>query len=243
MLRCTFALLSIPALLATPVAADTGTLVLFASGEDLATEGFAAPKLTRDGWALDFTRIIATFGDIAAHQTEPPFMADGPEVTATATVAFPGTFTVDLVDADDADLVELTSVTAPVGFYNALTWTLMPADSGDAAGFSLWLEGTATRDGQSVDFVLSSRDTQVHACGEFVGDARQGFVTAGGGSALEMTLHLDHLFGRADKPADDAMNLDALGFDAFASGGMHEIALAGLHLGHVGEGHCHVENR
>jgi hypothetical protein len=79
----------------------------------------------------------------------------------------------------------------------------------------------------------------MHACGEYLGDMRKGFVTVGGVADLEITLHLDHLFGRADKPADDEMNPDAPGFDAFASGGRHQFSLEGVHVGHVGEGHCH----
>lgn len=55
-----------------------------------------------------------------------------------------------------------------------------------------------------------------------------------------MTLRFDHLFGRADLGPDEPMNRTALGFDAFASGGLHEFALGNLHVGHVGEGHCHV---
>jgi len=222
-----------------PLTATAGSLTLFASGEDLATEGFAAPKLTRDGWALEFTRILATFDRITAFQTDPPFMADGPAIAGTA-VALAGPFTVDLVDADARDLVELATVHAPEGHFNALAWALVPATGGEAAGYSLVLEGIARRDGQEVAFALATADSVMHACGEYVGDARKGFVTAGGAAELEITLHLDHLFGRADKPADDPMNLDAPGFAPFASGGRHALSLDGLHLGHVGEGHCHV---
>jgi len=65
-------------LLALPAAtlADTGTLTLFADGEELATEGFVAPKLTRDGWELRFDRILITLDQVTAHQTEPPYDAD-----------------------------------------------------------------------------------------------------------------------------------------------------------------------
>ncbi|TVQ84760.1 MAG: hypothetical protein EA400_17070 [Chromatiaceae bacterium] len=218
--------------------AQADSLALFASGEDLATEGFNAPKLTRDGWQLDFTRVIATFNRVTAWRTDPPFEADGPEISGAALV-FGGPFTVDLVDADDEDRVALATLPAEAGHYNALSWALVPAAQGDFEGFSLVFEGTARRDEQEVPFVLATRDAVAYACGEYVGDERKGFVLADQGADLEITLHLDHLFGRADKPADDAMNLSALGFDAFAAGGMQEFSLAGLHVGHVGEGHCH----
>ncbi len=221
-----------------PVAATAQSLTLFASGEDLATEGFNSPKLTRDGWALEFTRILATFDHITAWQSDPPFMGDGPEI-AGAALSIPGPFTVDLVNADDADRVALATVEATEGHYNALSWALVPATRGDAEGFSLIFEGVARKDGQEVAFTLRSTDAVMHACGEYMGDERKGFVTSGGAADLEITLHLDHLFGRADKGGDDEMNRDALGFDSFAAGGTHDFSLVGLHVGHVGEGHCH----
>lgn len=223
------------ALTFAPVVAHADILTLFASGEDLATEGFNAPELTKDGWALEFSSIMATFDQITAWQTDPPFMADSAQIAGVA-LAIAGAFTVDLVDADEDDRVALTRVEATPGHYNALSWALVPG----ADGFSLVLDGIARKDGQEVPFTLRTSDSVMHACGEYLGDARKGFVTDAAGSDLEITLHLDHLFGRDDKPQDDEMNLDALGFDAFAAGGVHDIALDGLHLGHVGEGHCHV---
>ncbi len=214
--------------------AHAGSLTLFASGEDLATEGFNAPKLTKDGWALEFTSIFATFDQITAWQTDPPFMAEGPEITGVA-LPFDGPFTVDLVDADDNDLVELATITAPAGHFNALSWALVPGDE----GFSLVFEGIARKDGQEVEFTLRSADAIAHACGEYLGDERKGFVTEGGEADLEITLHLDHLFGRADKADDDEVNLEAIGFAPFATGGEFDFSLDGLHLGHFGEGHCH----
>ncbi len=226
-----------------PAFATAESLTLFASGEDLATEGFTAPELTKDGWALSFTRVIATFDEVTAWQTDPPFMAGGPEITG-ASLVLGGPFTVDLVEADADDRVALATLPAEAGHYNALSWALVPATEGEFAGFSLVLEGVATRDGDEIAFTLATPDAVFHACGEYQGDERKGFVTADAGGDLEITLHLDHLFGRADKPADDGMNLDAPGFDAFAEHGpMAMFTLADLHLGHVGEGHCHVSPR
>ncbi len=222
-----------------PVAGHAGSLMLAASGEDLATRGFSAPKLTADGWALAFSRILVTFDHITAWQTDPPFMADGPAISGAAH-AFPGPVTVDLVAADASDRVILATLEAPEGHFNALSWAMVPARSGDAAGLSLRLEGVARKDGQEVAFSLQTTDSVMHFCGEYIGDTRNGLVTPGGTAALEITLHLDHLFGRADKPADDPMNLAAPGFGPFAAGGTQTFSLEGLHLGHVGEGHCHV---
>ncbi|WP_296476984.1 hypothetical protein [Roseinatronobacter sp.] len=215
------------------------SLTLFATGEDLATAGFTAPKLTRDGWALEFSRIMVSFDQITAWQSNPPFMADGPEIFGEALV-FPGPVIVDLVDADEDDRVKLASMVAAPGHYNALSWALVPAASGEIEGYSLVLEGVARKDGQDVAFTLRSADAMMHACGEYMGDTRKGFVTDDSAGDLEITLHLDHLFGRADKGAEDETNIAALGFDSFAAGGVYEFSLGDLHVGHVGEGHCHV---
>lgn len=220
-----------------PLASHADSLTLFASGEDLATEGFTAPRLTRDGWRLTFTRVIATFDDVTAWRAEPPFAADGPEITGEA-LRIGGPFTVNLADAEEDDRIALVTVPAEEGFYNALSWSLTPAAEGDFAGYSLVFEGVAERDGVETAFTLVTSDAVAHACGEYVGDERKGFVSAESGTDLEITLHLDHLFGRADRPADGAMNTAALGFDAFAEGGAHRFSLEGLHIGHVGEGHC-----
>lgn len=227
------------AALVLPASAQAGSLTLFASGEDLATEGFADPVLTRDGWSLSFTRILVTIADATAWRTDPPFTADGATI-AGESLAFGGPFTVDLVAADEDDRVEIVTVDAAPGHWNALSFTIAPAIDGPFPGRSLVFEGVARREGEEVAFTLVSGDSVAHACGEYVGDERKGFVAAGAPGDLEITLHLDHLFGRADLPADDPTNQEALGFDAFAAGGEQEFSLAGLHLGHVGEGHCHV---
>ena len=230
-------------LLATSATAE-GTLTIFAHGEDLATEGFIAPKLTRDGWDLQFDHIYVTLADIAALQTDPPYDAEASGTPdATISASFEDPQTIDLTDAGDDGRVQIASITAPEGHYNAITWSVVPAQTGDWAGQSIVFIGTATRDGQSVDFTLTSAATHDYTCGEYVGDARKGFVMPGAEADLELTFHLDHVFGRADRDASGDMNSHAVGFDSFAAGGTQVIALDGLHIGHVGEGHCAVTYR
>ena len=231
--------------IATSAAAE-GTLTLFANGEELATEGFLAPELTRDGWELRFDHIFVTLSGVAALQTDPPYDAAAggvPEASVTASFDDADQMTIDLTDTGADGRVRIASVTAPQGHYNAVTWSVVPATTGDWAGQSIVFVGTATRDGETVDFTLTSADTHDYTCGEFVGDTRKGFVTPGAEADLELTFHLDHVFGRADRDASGHMNSHALGFDAFAAGGTQEIALSGLHIGHVGEGHCAVSYR
>lgn len=240
---CPRSCLAVVALLAlgaaSPAMAETGRLALFADGEDLATDGFLAPKLTRDGWEVRFESIHATLANIVAYQTEPPYDADSgaPIDGAVSVTLLEGPLTVDLVQVGDSGKVEIGETEAPAGFYNALAWDLVPGEEGASLRFT----GTASRNGETVAFTLSTGDAVRHLCGEYVGDTREGFVTAGGEAGLDVTFHLDHLFGRADRPADNDMNQGALGFDRFADGGDQTFSLAGLHVGHVGEGHCHVD--
>jgi len=227
------------AIAASPLSA--GTLQVFASGEDLATEGFQAPKRTKDNWSLNFDHIFVTLAEITAYQTSPPFepQSDAP-ITATYEVTVPGTHTLDLVTAANEEArVLVAEVDAPPGHYNAISWRMAIAETGAAEGTSMLFIGTATRDDQTVPFRVEVAEPLRYECGEYVGDERKGFVEAGGVADLEMTFHLDHIFGREDKDADDPMNLEAPGFDPFSGGEeSYTITLGDLHVGHAGEGHC-----
>lgn len=227
------------AVAATPLSA--GTLQVFASGEDLATEGFQAPKRTKDNWSLSFDHIFVTLAEITAYQTSPPFAPQSDAaIAATHEVTVSGTHTVDLVTAaDDEARVLIAEIAAPPGHYNAISWRMAIAETGLAEGTSMLFIGTATKDDQTVPFRIEVAESLRYECGEYVGDERKGFVQAGGVADLEMTFHLDHIFGREDKDADDPMNLEAPGFDPFSGGEeSYTITLGDLHVGHAGEGHC-----
>lgn len=241
--RSGFALL-VPALLAfasTGGMAETGALAIYGNGEDLATKGFRDDKLTADGWRLAFDHIYVTVSHLTAHQVSQPYDAHaGGDIQANSSAPTLNTVTLDLVDAESDDRVLIDTVTAPAGHFNAISWRMVPGTEGEWAGYSLVLIGTATREDDSVDFTLVSADAIEHRCGEFVGDERKGFLDAGGTAEQEITFHLDHIFGRSDKATDDPMNQVALGFDPFADGGTQPLPLDGLHVGHVGEGHCAI---
>lgn len=226
-----------------PAAATAGTLQIYANGEELITEGFLAPKLSKDGWQLTFEAAWVTVSGITAYQSEPPFDSRrDQEIRATRRVALAGAHTIDLASGSAEEppvLVGEVSGAAP-GHYNAIAWEMTRAETGPWAGYSLVLVGKAAKAGREVAFELRSRDQAQHLCGEFVGDERKGLLTAGGKADLEVTFHFDHIFGRADKAADDPMNLEAVGFSPFAAGGVQNLKLAGMHLGHAGEGHCRV---
>ncbi|UCZ57896.1 hypothetical protein LGV61_06390 [Desulfurispirillum indicum] len=223
--------------------ASAGTLKFFANGEELITEGFMSPKLTKDGWQLNFDHAFVVLQNITAYQTTPPFdpeVADA--ITYSAKASLEGVHVVDLARGSVEEPPVLVGVVENVtpGHYNALSWQVVKAESGMLKGASMVLIGTARKDGRSVSFQITSDDVATYRCGEFVGDERKGFVSKDEDGDLEMTFHFDHIFGRADKDADDDVNLEGIGFAVFAAGA-DRLKLQGMHVGHAGEGHCSVQ--
>ncbi|MDB9525511.1 DUF4382 domain-containing protein [Oscillatoria sp. CS-180] len=239
-----------------PASAATGELEIRANGEDFVRQGF----VTKDGWQVDFDHVYVTLADVTAYQSEPAFDPEvGGEPEATETVSLEEPVTVDLAEGgDDAEPILVKTIEAPSGRYNALSWKMMPADSGPAAGQTLWLEGTAAKEGETVDFALKLDPTLGFVCGDFVGDDRKGILEPADQADLEATFHFDHLFGDGEAAPEDEINTGALGFDPLAEiaeGGTLDVDMAGLQaqlsptdydtlmsilpsLGHVGEGHC-----
>ncbi len=238
---------SIVLLLVTTAAADVraGTLQFYANGEDLVTAGFTSPRLTKDGWTLIFDHVYVTIGSISAWQTSPPFRPETGESPVIAKEAIlPGIHTIDLAEgtADDPPVLVGEVTGAQPGHYNGISWRMVRAESGPAAGFSLLMIGVAEKEGRTTPFRIASDLEYGYQCGEFVGDERKGFLDHGGTADLEITFHFDHIFGRADRPLDGGMNRQAPGFEPLAGGTEEPVIFdaSGLHLGHAGEGHCAV---
>lgn len=219
---------------------DGGTLKIYANGEDFVRQGF----VSKDGWSISFDHAYITLSDITVYQTDPPYDPhDGGNIKGKVTTKLSHAYTVDLAeggaDADPILVDELKNVAA--GHYNAISFKMVKAESGPAAGHSLVIIGTAKKDGKTVDFTINIDSKCSYDCGEYVGDERKGIVTKGGTADLEMTFHFDHIFGDADTPMDDELNEGALGFGYFidyADGTTAKIDMGKMHLGHVGEGHC-----
>jgi hypothetical protein len=234
----------------------SGNLTLVANGEDFVRQGF----VTKDGWRVDFDHVYVTLANVKAYQSEPAFDPDKDEqIQAKNEVTLVSELTtVDLAAGDaNADPITVTQAQAEAGFYNALAWQVVTPESGETNS-AIVLEGTAQKDGQSIDFVLNLDKPLAYKCGEFVGDARKGFLEADSQTQVETTFHFDHIFGDAEAPMDDAINTGAVGFDPMAQladDGTLNVDLATLQqelstqeyqtlekaikgLGHVGEGHC-----
>jgi hypothetical protein len=219
-----------------------GTLEFYANGEDFVRQGF----VSMDGWSIQFDHVYITLADIEAYQTDPPFDPTTDVVISShERASLEGTFTIDLAEGGpDADPILVGTVSdVAVGHYNALSWTMTKAESGPAPGYSLVMIGTAEKDGEVINFVINVEEVCGYECGEYVGDVRKGIVSEDGTADLEMTFHFDHIFGDGDLPLDDELNAAAVGFEPFAQGGTGQqvIIMTEMHLGHVGEGHCHCQ--
>ena len=248
----------------TVTADGSGTLEVRANGEDFVRQGF----VSKDGWNIEFDHVYVTLADVTASQSDPPFEPGKGELVAQQQVEIAEPVTVDLAAGDEtADPVLVGEISpAPAGRYNALSWEMAPAKDGPSAGYPLMLVGSATKvdaaDATPVAFEISLNEPLAFTCGDFVGDARKGILTADKTADLEATFHFDHLFGDGTAPATDEINTGALGFEPIAQlaeGGAVEVDSEQLKqslsdsdyqtlqavlpsLGHVGEGHCETIN-
>lgn len=232
------------------------TLTLVANGEGFIRQGF----VSKDGWRIDFNHAYVTLADAIAYQTNPPFNPEEKEEikpTESVTLINKAT-TIDLAQGDEnVPPIKVAEVPAPVGNYNAISWKLV--NNQENTG-SIILDGTAVKDNETIKFVISLPVNSDYSCGEFVGDERKGILEAGKTAEIETTFHFDHVFGDADTPVDDDLNVGALGFQPLvilAKNGELKTDLATLEkslnpedyqklinninsLGHVGEGHCRL---
>ncbi len=235
-------------------ALETGTLRFVADGEDFVRNGFTAS----DGWRLTFRHFYVTLEDVKAYRTDPPYdPRSGKEIDGDAAASLPGRHTVDLAVGEQPVTVGVVGG-VPTGHYNAISWNMVPATEGPSKGYSIYMDVLAEKDGVSYGFVLGIEDSYRYCGGEYVGDRRKGFVEPDVPGELEMTFHVDHLFGDGEQPEDSEINRAALGFGPFAglaAGGVERGDLLSLAnrlspddygklsdilptLGHTGEGHC-----
>ncbi len=245
-------------------AESTGTLSFTANGEDFVRQGF----VSKDGWQVSFDHLYVTLADVTAYQTDPPYDPFDGAIPEGMSVAVSGPLSVDLAAGDEsAEPILIEAAAAVAGQYNALGWRMVPATAeevlddsmSDAIGSTIFLKGQAEREGEVVTFSIRDESEYAYNCGEFVGESRLGILDPGGSARMEATFHFDHLFGDADTPADEALNVNALGFDplaALAQDGALVVSVGDLEtqldnadyellsdalagLGHVGEGHCY----
>lgn len=239
------------------------TLNLVANGEDFVRQGF----VTKDGWTMNFDRLDVNLSDVTAYQIEGAFEPTEGDKLDTLEYSEKVSLldtpkVVDLAEGEaDAEPIMVTNAEVTPGFYNAVAWKIDIAEAeSPLAGKTMVLQGTASKDEQVINFDISLNRPIQYLCGEYVGDERKGIIQAGETGELETTFHFDHIFGDSETSPDDALNVDALGFEPLAklaSGDsltiddatlsqqlspedQEKLTKAVIGLGHVGEGHCAV---
>lgn len=234
-----------------------GTLEIRGNGEDFVRKGF----VSKDGWQIAFDHVWVNLADVTAYQSEPAYHPQtNPSLNSKIQVSLAETTTIDLAKKDTSETILIGDVSAQPGHYNALSWRMTQASKGEAKGYSILMQGTATKAGKTLPFSIGIDQDLGFICGDFVGDERKGFLAAGAQADLEATFHFDHLFGDGTLTPGDELNRDALGFDPLAKLAQQErieVSLSTLKnqlppvdyqrllailpsLGHVGEGHCHA---
>lgn len=239
----------------------TGTVQVETWGEEFIEQGIPAAEL-EDGWAVTFHAFVVTLGDVTA-----------------AGETFPGYRAVDLTAAGPHDLVSGEASTGPIA---PAGYTIAPVDADTtnvnvdsalfdtmvAEGYSVWVEGEATKDASTITFAWgfdgTYRYTECHATGD---------VEAGDTGTVQLTIHGDHLLYEslvdpeaklrfqvivdADADADGEVTPAELAafagtdfqaldhYDVPAGSGIDNLwdylAAQVATVGHIdGEGHCHM---
>lgn len=179
----TLVTLSLSLTLAACSEEDNGTLDVRIYGEEFIEEGIPADVFI-DGWAVDFSKFVIVVDEVGADGVEDP-----------ARRAF------DLSAASGGEGHELGSLEVAEGAHH-LAYRVGPgaaatggnAATADAAALgamngSVWVEGTATKDTQTISFGWTFDTETTYSECEVVAN-----VPADGNATTTITIHADHLF-------------------------------------------------
>jgi hypothetical protein len=161
-----------------------GTLRVTIYGEEFIEDSIPADDVV-DGWTIDFSKFLVAVDSVDA---------GGEPLT--------GSFVFDLTLPSGRAGHEVGTLTVPAGIVEHLGYRIGPttsATAGNAAapdvdlmtsmGYGMFVEGTATRGGDSVAFAWGfDTDTRYVAC-----ETEQA-VADGGEATSQITVHADHLF-------------------------------------------------
>lgn len=238
---------------------EQGTLNFKTNGEDFIKNGF----VTKDGWTMDFDEVLLSLDNVSAYILETPYDAfSETDIDSSGYyVSLDNPVISDLtLDGDDSIIASVNTVT---GHYNAISWDMVKMTDGDFKGYSLVLVGTAKKDDLTVPFTIKFTDELNFQGGEFIGESRNGFISSDSSGEIEMTYHIDHMFGDYDLDENDSLNTGALGFEpfynayislnlttfdldslamenSFSSEDLEKLNDIMYSLGHVGEGHTYT---
>jgi len=167
----------------------TGSVTATVYGEAFIEQGIPADVFT-DGWSMSFDKFLVSVGN-------PKTMAGegGLEVGADNFLI------VDLAQPSDGEGYDLATFDAPGGDYDHYGYQITPnagatglnADAADvaemkAAGYSIWIQGTATKGAESfdLDWGFALKLTYAHC--------EMNQRMDGNSIVMQTTVHSDHLF-------------------------------------------------
>ena len=176
-------------------------------GEDYIEQEIPADEV-EDGWTLRFDKFLITLGRVRVAETE----------GGAAAAEMPGFKLFDMVQPGVKPVVSFDAL--PAKPYRFVSFEVAPA-TGDtelagatdadkermvAGGFSVFVDGAATKDGVEKTFAwgFTERSLYARCVGELAGRSTEGVVVTNGGTdAPQITIHGDHLF-YDDLQAEDA---------------------------------------
>jgi hypothetical protein len=175
-------------LLAIACSDQPGTIASTVYGEEFIEEGIPADAFG-DGWSVSFDKFLVSIGGATA-TTE-----DGREI------GDPGFFLVDLAQPSGGEGYALAAFDAPGGTYDRFAYRLAPSQDATsvnvidadaaamkAAGYSIWLKGSATDGATTKTFDWGFTLKLRHGACEIAEELD------GGTATLQATIHADHFF-------------------------------------------------
>lgn len=161
-----------------------GTLRVSIYGEEFIEDTIPA-DIVVDGWQIDFSKFLVSVGDISADEID-----------------LDGHFVFDLAQPSGGDGHEVGAIMVPAGIVEHVDYRVGPSTSATAGnagasdvelmngmGYSIYIEGAATRDDENIAFAWGFDTDTVYAHCETQQD-----VSDGDEATSQMTIHADHLF-------------------------------------------------
>lgn len=246
-----------------------GKLTMLVWGEAFIEDKIPASEV-EDGWEIVFSKFLIVVGNVEM---------------ATATGAKgPSVADMKVFNLREKGEQTLSTISISAGTWDRLAYSVSPANAQTQAGnataddtkmmkdmgYSIYLEGTATKDAQKKSFAWGFKtDTRYTGC-----KSERAVVQAGATAKTQMTIHADHFFyddlesadakvrftaiADADKDGDGKVTMEELaavngaafaGLSNYGVGRFSEVKdlrafveHLSRTLGHIdGEGHCDVK--
>jgi len=224
----------------------TGNILFTANGEEFIVSGL----VSKDGWDIQFENVLVNISSPEAYNPGQPELK----------TVLEGHHLVDLKKGTSNKPEVTIGITANVekGNYQSLKFSLKQMESGEYAGYSIVLKGSAKKDNINIPFLIKLDEELTFDGREgYVGDHIKGILQPGKTTDVEMTFHFDHIFGNSDAGDESHVNSESPGFEFFLSymkdnkidvnqemtksNRQYEKLILGIEtLGHLGEGHCEI---